>query len=38
MGYIRTELLACLLADTVAEKEAEKLGDKVNIVKANVHV
>lgn len=32
LGDVKTKALACLLADKVAEKEVETLGDKVNTV------
>ena len=38
LGYVRTKTLACLLTDTVAEKEAETLGDKVDTVRADGQV
>ena len=38
VGYVKTEALARLLAGTVAETEAETLGDKMNNVEADGHV
>lgn len=38
LGYVRTKTLACLLTDSVAEKEAETLGAKVDTVRPDGQV
>lgn len=38
LGYVKTVALARLLAGTVAEAEAAKLGDKMNNVEVDGHV
>lgn len=38
LGYVKTDALTRLPAGTVAETEAETLGDKMNNVEADGHV